>query len=119
MIQKQRPRESSHNYGDKRLQEIAQQVIDYLKTNPALSLGIAFVSGIAAIKSVAHDRRAGLFVYVMVGLIGFFLGQFVIFYFGFQEYLENISAFRILFDLIAAYIGSFIVAAIIHFIKPM
>ncbi len=101
------------------MQEIAQQVIDYLKTNPALSLGLAFVSGIAAIKSVAHDRRAGPLVCLMVGIIGFFLGQFVIVYFGFQEYLEKISAFRILFDLIAAYLGSFIVVAIIHFIKPM
>ncbi len=101
------------------MQEIAQQVIDYLKINPVPSLGIAFVSGIGAIKSVAHERRAGFFVYLIVGLIGFFLGQFVIFYFGFQKYLQEISAFRILFDLIAAYIGSFIVAAIIHFIKPM
>lgn len=101
------------------MQEIAQQVIDYLKTNPVLFLGIAFVSGIAAIKSVAHERRAGLFIYLIVGLIGFFLGQFVIFYFGLQEYLEEIAAVRIVFDLVAAYIGSFIVAALIHFIKPM
>ncbi len=101
------------------MQEIAQQVINYLKANPAPSLGIAFISGIAAIKSVAHDRSTGVLVYLMVGLIGFFLGQFVIFYFGFQEYLQEISAFRILFDLIAAYVGSFIVAAIIHFIRPM
>lgn len=101
------------------MQEVAQQVIEYLKVNPALSLGIAFICGIAAIKSVAHEKSTGPIVYLMVGLIGFFLGQFVIFYFGFQEYLEQISAFRILFDLIAAYIGSFIVATIIHFIKPM
>lgn len=101
------------------MQEIAQQVIDYLKTSPVLFLGIAFVSGIAAIKSVAHERRAGLFIYLIVGLIGFFLGQFVIFYFGLQEYLEEIAAVRIVFDLVAAYIGSFIVAALIHFIKPM
>jgi len=101
------------------LQEVAQQVIDYLRANSVLSLGIAFISGIAAVKSVAHERRTGPVVYLIVGLIGFFLGQFVIFYFGFQEYLEEISAFRILFDLIAAYIGSFIVATIVHFIKPM
>ncbi len=101
------------------MQEIAQQVIDYLKANPALSLGIAFICGIAAVKSVAHERRTGPLVYLIVGLTGFFLGQFVIFYFRFQEYLQEISAFRILFDLIAAYIGSFIIATIIHFIKPM
>ncbi len=101
------------------MQEIAQQVVEYLKANYVLSLGVAFVSGTAAIKSVAHERRTGLLVYLIVGIVGFFLGEFVIFYFGFQEYLEEISAFRILFDLIAGYVGSFIVAAIIHFIKPM
>jgi uncharacterized membrane protein YeaQ/YmgE (transglycosylase-associated protein family) len=101
------------------LQEVAQQAIEYLKVNYVLSFGVAFVSGTAAIKSVAHERRTGVLVYLIVGLIGFFLGEFVIFYFGFQEYLEEISAFRILFDLIAGYIGSFFVAAIIHFIKPM
>lgn len=101
------------------MQGTAQQVIEYLKTNPVLFLGIAFVSGIAAIKSVAHERRAGLFIYLTVGIIGFFLGQFVIFYYGFQEYLEEIASVRVVFDLVAAYIGSFVVAAIIHFIKPM
>ncbi len=101
------------------MQETAQQVIDYLRANPALSLGVAFIAGIAATKSVAHDARTGFLIYLVVGLVGFFLGQFVIFYFGFQEYLEQISAFRIFFDLIAGYVGSFIFAAIIHFIKPM
>jgi uncharacterized membrane protein YeaQ/YmgE (transglycosylase-associated protein family) len=101
------------------LQETAQQVIEYLKANPALASGIAFLSGVAAIKSVAHERSAGFFVYLIVGLMGFFLGQFVIVYFRLQEYLEQISAFRILVDLLAAYVGSFIVAAILHFIKPM
>jgi len=39
-------------------------------------------------------------------------------YFKLVEYLENISEFRIFFDFIVAYVGSFLVAAIIHFIKP-
>lgn len=100
------------------MQGIALQVIDYLKANLGLALGIAIISGIAASKSVAHDRSWGIIVYLIVGLVGFFLGQFVIFYFGFQEHLEKIPEFRILFDLIAAYIGSFVFAAVIHFIKP-
>jgi uncharacterized membrane protein YeaQ/YmgE (transglycosylase-associated protein family) len=100
------------------LQEIALQVIDYLKANPALASGIAIISGVAASKSVAHDRTWGIIVYLIVGLIGFFLGQFVILYFRFQEHLDKIPEFRILFDLIAAYIGSFVFAALIHFIKP-
>ena len=100
------------------MQETALQVIEHIKANPALTLGIAVIAGVLASKSVAHDKRWGIIVYLIVGLVGFFLGQFVIFYFGFHEHLEKITEFRILFDLIAAYIGSFVFAAVIHFIKP-
>jgi len=55
---------------------------------------------------------------LIVGIVGLFLGEFMIFYYGLDEYLDNIAAFRLLFDFIAAYVGSFVVAAIIHFIKP-
>ena len=100
------------------MQEIAQQVIDYLKANFALALAMAFVAGVAATKSVAYDRRGGFFVYLIVGLIGFFLGQFMILYSRLHDW-ETVSQFRILFDFIAAYIGAFVAAAILHFIKPM
>ena len=100
------------------MQEIALQVIAYIKANLVLASGIAVVAGLAASKSVAHDRSWGVIVYFIVGLVGFFLGQFVILYFELQQYLEQIPSFRILFDLIAAYIGSFVFAALIHFIKP-
>ena len=72
----------------------------------------------AASKTVAYDRRAGVVFFLIVGLLGLFLGEFVIFYFRLDEYLVNIANLRIVFDLIAAYIGSFVLAAIIHFIKP-
>ena len=101
------------------MQDIAQQVIEYVKANFVLAAAIAFVSCLAATKSVAHERRAGFLVYLIIGLIGFSLGQVMIVYFGFQDYLKNISQFRILFDLVAAYAGSFVVAATLHFIKPM
>jgi len=55
---------------------------------------------------------------MIVGLVGLFLGEFMLVYFALNDYLENISQFRIFFDFIAAYVGSFFVAAIIHFIKP-
>ena len=71
-----------------------------------------------AMKIVAYDQRAGFILFTLVGVVGLFLGDFVLLYYGLDEYLEPISEFRILFDLIAAYIGSFLVAAIIHFIKP-
>ena len=98
--------------------EALEKVATYLQPNPFLALGIAFVAGFAAIKTVAHDRRAGFVLFLLIGVIGLFLGEFVLVYYGLDEYLEPISEFRILFDLIAAYVGSFIVAAIIHFIKP-
>jgi uncharacterized membrane protein YeaQ/YmgE (transglycosylase-associated protein family) len=100
------------------LQEIVHQVFDYLQGNLLASVGIAFVAGLAATKTVAYERRSAFIVFIIVGLIGLFLGQFVLFYFHLNEYLEKISEFRILFDFIAAYVGSFIIAAILHAIKP-
>jgi uncharacterized membrane protein YeaQ/YmgE (transglycosylase-associated protein family) len=100
------------------LQEIAQQVFAYLQGSLLVSLTIAVVAGFAAIKTVAYDRKSGVILFVIVGMLGLFLGEFMIFYFKLDEYLEKISEFRLVFDLIAAYVGSFVVAAIIHFIKP-
>jgi hypothetical protein len=54
----------------------------------------------------------------VVGLLGLFLGEFIIFNFELDGYIEPIAELRLLFDLIAGYIGSFFVAAIVHFIKP-
>ena len=97
----------------------AQAVFNYLLENPVLSLGVAFVAGLAASKTVAYEGKAGFFLYLLVGVFGLFLSQFVILFFGLQEYLETLPEFRLLFDFIAAYVGSFVVAAIIHFIKPL
>jgi uncharacterized membrane protein YeaQ/YmgE (transglycosylase-associated protein family) len=100
------------------MQETARVVFTYLWVNPLVYLGVAFIAGIAAAKTVAHEGRAGFFLYLLVGLFGLFSSQFVIFFFGLQGYLEKLPDFRVFFDFIAAYAGSFIVAAIIHFIKP-
>ena len=101
------------------MRETAQVVSHYLLGNPVVYLGVAFIAGLAANKTVAYEGRAGFILYLLVGLFGLFLSQFVIVFFGLQEYLHQLPEFRILFDFIAAYVGSFIVAAIIHFIKPM
>lgn len=98
--------------------ETLEKVAAYLQPNPVLSLGVAFVAGFAAMKTVAYDQRAGFILFSLVGVIGLILGEFVLLYYGLDGYLEPISEFRILFDFIAAYIGSFLVAAIIHFVKP-
>jgi uncharacterized membrane protein YeaQ/YmgE (transglycosylase-associated protein family) len=100
------------------LQEIAQQVFTYLQGSLLVSLTLAFVAGFAAVKTVAYDRKSGVVLFLIVGVLGLFLGEFMIFYLKFDEYLEKISEFRLVFDLIAAYVGSFVVAAIIHFVKP-
>ena len=101
------------------MQEIEQEVLAYLLGNPALYAGIAFVAGFAGNKTVAYEGRSGLLLFLIVGLTGLFLGQFMVFFFGLHDYLEKLPELRFLFDFIVAYIGSFIVAVIIHFIKPI
>jgi uncharacterized membrane protein YeaQ/YmgE (transglycosylase-associated protein family) len=98
--------------------ETAQEVFAYLQGGAVVALALAFVAGLAAVKTVAYERRSGVVVFLVVGILGLFLGEFVLLYFGLDEYLENISELRILVDLIAAYLGSFFIAAIVHFIKP-
>jgi uncharacterized membrane protein YeaQ/YmgE (transglycosylase-associated protein family) len=101
------------------MQETARTVFQYLLSNPVLYLGIAFIAGFAGSKTVAYEGKGGFVLYLIVGIFGLFLSQFVILFYGLQQYLETVSEFRVFFDFIAAYIGSFVVAAIVHFIKPM
>lgn len=104
--------------GDETLQEAAQEVVTYLQPNPLLFLCIALVAGFAANKTVSSVRRLGFISFLIVGLIGLFLGEFMLFYFKLNEYLEDVGGMRILFDFIAAFVGSFVVAAVVHFVKP-
>jgi uncharacterized membrane protein YeaQ/YmgE (transglycosylase-associated protein family) len=100
------------------MQETAQEVLVYLGENPVLYAVIAFVAGFAGSKTVASEWRLGFFSFLIIGAIGLFLGQFSIVFFGLKEMLEQVSQFRLLFDFIAAYVGSFFMAAIAHFVKP-
>jgi uncharacterized membrane protein YeaQ/YmgE (transglycosylase-associated protein family) len=101
------------------MQEAEQAVLAYLLEKWVVYLVIAFVAGFAGNKTVAYEGRSGFFLFLIIGLIGLLLGQFVVFFFGLHDYLETVSEFRFLFDFLIAYIGSFIVAAIIHFVKPV
>jgi uncharacterized membrane protein YeaQ/YmgE (transglycosylase-associated protein family) len=101
------------------MQEITQAVIAYFQEKPLVVLGTALVAGFAGNKTVAYDGRANVLFHLLVGLLGFFLGQSVILFFGLLEYIDALPEFRLLFDFIAAYLGSFFLAAIIHFVKPM
>ena len=82
-------------------------------------VGIAFVAGLAATKTVAHGQRSAFALFIIVGLIGLFVSQSVLLYLGLVDYLERLPEFRFLFDFIAAYMGSFMIVAVIHAIKPI
>jgi uncharacterized membrane protein YeaQ/YmgE (transglycosylase-associated protein family) len=100
------------------LLETAQEVFTYLQGGVIVALAIAFLAGLAAVKTVAYERRSRLVFFLLVGILGLFLGEFMLGYLNFDEYLENVAELRILIDFIAAYLGSFFIAAIVHFIKP-
>lgn len=100
------------------MKETAQAVLDYFKENLLVMLVLALVAGFAARKTVVHGEKTNLALDFLVGLVGAFLGQFAILYSGLNEILDEVPAFRIFFDLIGAYIGSFVIAALINFVKP-
>lgn len=100
------------------MRETAQEAFQYLKQAPLMFLAIALLAGFLASKTVAQTRKGAFFFYFIVGMLGAFFGQFAILYFGLDKILDQIADFRPFFDLLAAYIGSFILAAIVNFIKP-
>ncbi|HZD41996.1 MAG TPA: hypothetical protein VE131_14835 [Terriglobales bacterium] len=100
------------------MREIAQQVVAYLLGHSILSIGLAFVAGFAAVKSVTSEAGGGIVGSLLIGGIGLFLSQFMLISTGLLHYIEPVAQFRILFDLIAAYVGAFVIAAMIHFVKP-
>ena len=101
------------------MQEIAREVYAYLQANLVLYAGMAFVAGFLAHKTVVRDARSAFVFSAIIGLVGLFLGQFMLIYLGLKEYLEKIAEFRLFLDFFAAYISSFIVATLIHFVKPL
>jgi uncharacterized membrane protein YeaQ/YmgE (transglycosylase-associated protein family) len=101
------------------VEQTARETFLYMQANPAGSFVIALLTGFAACKSVASDWKGGLsLLFVVVGLVGFFLGQFMVLLLGLKEILDQIPQFTWLFDLIIGFVGSFIVATIINFFKP-
>ena len=101
------------------MKETAQQVLEYLGGSLLVTLAVALVAGWAASKTVASEWRSGIILWLFVGAAGLFVSQFMLLFSGLQDYIEGVSEFRILFDLIAAYIGSFFIAALIHFVRPL
>jgi uncharacterized membrane protein YeaQ/YmgE (transglycosylase-associated protein family) len=102
------------------MKEVAEAVIVYFQAHLLATLVVAPIAGFLAMKTVAHDAKGGVILYIIVGLLGSFLGQYVLIYFGFKEFLlEHVSNFYLFFDILAAYLGSFVLATLIHFVKPL
>lgn len=99
--------------------EIILDSLRYIIENPILTLVIAFISGFLATRIVAAERRPGIIGFMIIGLMGFFLGNFMLSYYELNEYLDSLLEFRIVIDLTAAFIGSFVIAGIVHFLKPL
>ncbi len=100
------------------MSENALLVLTYLRENLLAGLLIALAAGFAASKTVVIGKRGNFALYIVIGIVGSFIAQLAIFHFGLREVLDELTGFRYLFDFMAAYIGSFILAALIHFVKP-
>jgi uncharacterized membrane protein YeaQ/YmgE (transglycosylase-associated protein family) len=100
------------------LEQIATEALSYIQANMAANAVIAIVTGFAACKSVASDWKDIGLLFIFVGMAGFFLGQFMIFFLGLKEFLDQLPQFNWLFDLMIGFVGSFIVATIVNFFKP-
>jgi uncharacterized membrane protein YeaQ/YmgE (transglycosylase-associated protein family) len=64
------------------LQEIAGAVLAYFQGHPALYIGMAFVAGFLAHKTVVRDAGSAFFLSAFIGAIGFLLGNFLFFLLG-------------------------------------
>lgn len=100
------------------MQEIVLEVLIFVIDNPLYTVVMAFLAGFLTTRSVAVERRPGTIGLVIIGLIGFFLGRFVITYFGLNETLDSLRGLRFVIDLIASFAGSFAITGLVHFIKP-
>ena len=100
------------------MRKISEEVLQYFQDNLLIFIAIAFLAGFAAARSVAVLKEGSLALYITVGVLGAFIGQFGILYFGIDRILDQIAEFRIFFDFLAAFIGAFIVASIFNFFKP-
>lgn len=100
------------------MKEVAQEALKYLQDNLLLSIFLAAVAGFAGMKTVSLAKKTNPALFFIVGALGTFLGQFAILYLGLKDILDEVSQFRLLFDLLASYIGSFVVGTIVHMFSP-
>lgn len=89
-----------------------------MQENLAATVIIVVITGFAACKAVASDWKGISLLFIVVGVLGFFLGQFLTLILGLKAFLDQIPQFTWLFDFIIGFVGSFIVATIANFLKP-
>jgi len=99
--------------------EVAQEVLTYLQDHYLFASAISLIGGYSAVKTVAHGKRMSLIGFFVLGLFGTFLGLFAFRYIGITEVLDLLPQFSFFFDLLAAYVGSFFLASLVHFIRPL
>jgi uncharacterized membrane protein YeaQ/YmgE (transglycosylase-associated protein family) len=100
------------------MEQTARDVLLYMQDNLAATIIIVVITGLAACKAVASDWKSFNLLFIVIGLLGFFLGQFLVLLLGLKEILDQIPQFTWLFDFIIGFVGSFIVATIANFVKP-
>ncbi|MGH7765853.1 MAG: hypothetical protein ACREQP_00220 [Candidatus Binatia bacterium] len=101
------------------MQEIALEAWQYLLDNFLVELVIAFMMGFLAMKTVTHWGKSNIALYFIVGALGVFVGQFVVRLVGLKGLLDQVAGMWLLFDMMIAYVGAFIIATIAHLFKPM
>ena len=101
------------------MKETALETSQYLQDNLLIALVIALIMGFLASKTVTHWGKSNIAVYFLVGALGSFVGQFVIRYIGLKPVLDQVAGMWLLFDVVAAYLGAFVIATIAHLFKPM
>jgi uncharacterized membrane protein YeaQ/YmgE (transglycosylase-associated protein family) len=101
------------------LEDAALQVVEYLRGEPIVTLALSFVVGFGATETVSSEWSSGVILWLLVGFFGLFVSQFTLLTVGLEQYLNHLPEFRIVFDLLAGYLGSFFVAATFHFLKPL
>ena len=84
-----------------------------------MTIVFGLLAGFLASKTVVFGKSNNLALFLAIGLLGSFMGQFAMLYFNVEYVIGNIPQFRLFFDLLAAYLGSFILASLMHFIKPL
>jgi len=101
------------------MEETAQEVLQHFQDNLLVALVLAFIMGFLALKTVTHWGKSNIAVYFIVGAVGMFIGQFAVRLIGLKPILDQVEGLWLVFDIMIAYVGAFIVAAVAHLLKPM